>query len=248
MMGAGRAARRVRAARRDRAASAISAAGTLVLLLSACRLAGQEPPSHAQPAASAPALASAGPSATAEPTPAGTRAQPGTPYDVQAILDAMASSRRPGGVPEELQNRQVAASIAHAAWTWDGAPWQSLSISAACGPDACSLELAGAANGEAGTDLYSFTVDPDARHVELVGTDLHGYPAGLEAELDAAARATLDPERLEGLALVSARWLPPPETDRYWLAYRSGGEEGAPRLDVLLDLAGGEVLDVVRAD
>jgi hypothetical protein len=165
---------------------------------------------------------------------------------VDDILEAMAASRRPGGVPAELQNRQVAASVAHAAWTWDGAPWDALAISGSCGPERCTLELAGTAGQGAGEDLYSFSVDADARRAELVAADLHGYPSDLEADLDAAARAALDPKRLEGLALVGARWLPPPDRDRYLLAYRSGGEEGAPRLDVLLDLATGEVIDVVE--
>jgi hypothetical protein len=217
----------------------------LTLLASACRLAGQAPASLAGSPGASPAATAGEASASAQPTAGAVLSEPGAPYDIDAILDLMASSRRPGGVPEVLHNRQVAASIAHAAWTWDGRPWDTVSVSAACGPERCSLELAGASNGGAGTDLYSFSVEPDARRVELIATDLHGYPAELEAQLDAAARAALDPERLDGLALVGARWLPPPDTDRYWLAYRSGGEEGAPRLDVLLDLVSGEVLEVV---
>jgi hypothetical protein len=219
----------------------------LALLLAACRLAGQQPLSTTALPSSPPAATPQSTPASAAPTPGGMLSSPGAPYDVDAILDAMAASRRPGGVPEVLQNRQVAASIAHAARSWDGNAWETLSISASCGPERCSVELAGEARGGAGTDLYSFSVDPEARRVELLASDLHGYPATLEADLDAVARAALDPKRLDGLALVSARWLPPPDTDRYLLAYRSGGEEGAPRLDILLDLATGEVLDVTEA-
>jgi hypothetical protein len=219
----------------------------VVLALSACRLAGEAPSASTDVSSPPSAAASKAAAPSSAPSAGGTLAEPGTPYGVDEMLDAMASSRRPGGVPAELQNSQVAATLAHQAWTWDGAPWESLSISAACGPDACSLELAGAPAGAAGADLYSFNVDPDARRVELLATDLHGYPESLEADLDAAARAALEPSRLEGLALVGARWLPPPDTNRYWLAYRSGGEEGSPSLDVLLDLASGEVLEVSRA-
>jgi hypothetical protein len=223
----------------------------LLLSLSACRLVGEAPPASSVASTGAEATPLALGSSAAKPSPAsstaGWLADPGTPYGVDEILDAMASSRRPGGVPEELQNPQVAATLAHRAWTWDGAPWESLSISAACGPDTCSLELAGAPAGGAGVDLYSFSVDPDARRAELLATDLHGYPASLEADLDAAARAAVEPRRLKGLALVGARWLPPPDTNRYWLAYRSGGEEKSPSLDVLLDLATGQVLEVRRA-
>jgi hypothetical protein len=230
-----------------RSRSRPAAALIVVLVLTACRLVGEGPSASTDVSSPPSAAASKAAMPSSAPTAGVTLAEPGTPYGVDEMLDAMASSRRPGGVPAELQNNQVAATLAHQAWTWDGAPWESLSISAACGPDACSLELAGSPAGAAGADLYSFSVDPDARRVELLATDLHGYPESLEADLDAAARAALEPSRLEGLALVGARWLPPPDTNRYWLAYRSGGEEGSPSLDVLLDLASGEVLEVTRA-
>jgi hypothetical protein len=173
-------------------------------------------------------------------------AQPGTPYTAAELLAAMRDSRRPGGVPDELKREAIAGAIAEQAWTWDGEPWESLSVGAACGADACSLDLAGAPSGAAGTDLYSFTIDPTSGAVELLSTDLHGYPPALEEKLDAAARAALDSTDLDGLALVGARWLAPPDTDRYWLAYRSGGEEGSPGIDVLVDLATGDVLEVVE--
>jgi hypothetical protein len=156
----------------------------------------------------------------------------------------MRDSRRPGGVPDQLETHAVAAAVAAQLWTWDGEPWGILSVGGACGSDACSLDVAGSTDGTAGTDLYSFAVEPGSGAVSLVDADLHAHPADLEAEMDAAARAALDEAQLEGLALVGARWLPPPETDRYWLAYRSGGEEGAPMLEVLLDLASGEVLRI----
>jgi hypothetical protein len=160
----------------------------------------------------------------------------------------MRDSRRPGGVPDELETDAVATAVAAELWTWDGAPWQTWAVGGACGPDTCSLDVAGTPAGGAGTDLYSFSIGLDREAVTLVATDLHGYPAALEAELDAAARGVLAATDLEGLRLVAARWLPPPETDRYWLAYRTGGEEGSPRLDVLLDLASGEVLEVSEVD
>lgn len=209
--------------------------------LTAC--ARGEPPGSAPPVAQSP-----DPTATPAESrshPEATLASPGTPYDATAILAAMRDSRRPGGVPDQLETEELAAAIAEQTWTWDGAEWESISIGAACGGGGeCSLDLAGSPSGGAGTDLYSFSIDPAAGTVNLVSSDLHGHPAGLEAELDAAARDALQDDRLQGLALVGARWLPPPDTDRYWLAYRSGGEEGAPLLDVLLDLATGEVLEV----
>jgi hypothetical protein len=233
----------IRATALQRAALTVAC---LALASGACRLAGQPPAALQSSSASSPTPAASAGAPSLQPTPPGPLSTPDRPYDVDAILQAMADSRRPDGVPDELQNRQVAASVAHAAWTWDGAPWEALAVSGSCGPELCSLELVGTNGDGAGEDLYSFNVDPDARRVELVAADLHAYPRDLEADLDAAARAALDPERLEGLALVSARWLPPPDRDRYLLAYRSGGEEGAPRLDILLDLATGEVIDVME--
>jgi hypothetical protein len=171
-------------------------------------------------------------------------ASPGTPYTAADVLAAMRDSRRPGGVPDELETDALAAAIAEQLWTWDGEPWATWTVGGACGPDTCSVDVAGAPPGEAGTDLYSFEVDRGSGTLTPAGTDLHGYPPDLEARLDAVARRALDAARLEGLALVGLRWLPPPETDRYWLAYRSGGEEGSPRLDVIVDLATGDVLEV----
>ncbi|HEX6128804.1 MAG TPA: hypothetical protein VF071_07280 [Candidatus Limnocylindria bacterium] len=213
-----------------------------LLLLAACRAAGT-PVASPVPVVSVPPASPAG-SETAAPTAPRPVAQPGTPYAATDLLAAMRDSRRPGGVPDELETEAIAGAIAERAWTWDGEPWESLSVGAACGPDACSLDLAGTPAGGAGTDLYSFAIDTASGAVELLSTDLHGYPADLEEELDAATRAVMDPDELDGLALVGARWLAPPDTGRYWLAYRSGGEEGSPGIDVLLDLTSGEVLEV----
>jgi hypothetical protein len=115
-------------------------------------------------------------------------------------------------------------------------------VGGACGVAECSLEVAGSTNGMAGADLYSFTVDAAAGDVALELSDLHAYPAALDAELDQMARAAAGDE-LADLAFVSARWLPPPDQGRYWLAYRTGGEEGAPGLDLLLDSATGAIVE-----
>ena len=216
--------------------------GALTLfLLAACT---SQPPSSA-PGSVAPSLApiTTAP-ASGAPSPDGTLASPGTPYDATEVLAAMRDSRRPGGVPDELETDAVAAALAAALWTWDGQQWASWSVGGSCGPETCSLDVAGSPSTGAGTDLYSFVVDRVGGGVMLSSTDLHGHPPGLDARLDAIARGALEPAALDGLRLVSGRWLPPPDTDRYWLAYRSGGEEGAPRLDVLVDLASGKVLEV----
>jgi hypothetical protein len=214
------------------------AGATCVVLLSAC---GGPMPSAAPDASveASRAAPSGAPSGAA-----GTLATPGTPYTAGDVLAAMRDSRRPGGVPDELETDALAGEVAAELWTWDGEPWTSWSVAGSCGVESCTLDVAGSAANGAGTDLYSFDVFRETGAVALASTDLHGYPPALEARLDAVARGSLDAASLEGLSLVGVRWLPPPETDRYWLAYRSGGEEGAPRLDALLDLATGEIIEV----
>lgn len=232
----------------------------MALVLCACQPSAQGTPATASPSPAASPTASppssatppASPSArpTTRPTaspPGAPRAHPGRPYDAAAILEAMRSSRRPGGVPDQVETDAVARAIADATWTWDGSAWSSISIGGSCGPATCTIEVGGSAPDAAAADLYTFRVTLADEAVTLRATDLHAYPSGLEASLDRAARAAVPHRRLRGLALVAARWLPPPDTDSYWLAYRTGGEEGSPGLDVLLDLASGEVLRIEDA-
>lgn len=166
----------------------------------------------------------------------------GQPYAAAALLAAMRDSTRPGGVPDELETDAVAGAVADQIWTWDGQPWQTLSVGGACGPAECTLEVAGSADGMAGADLYILTVHPGGGDVALESSDLHGYPAALNASLDGVARAAAGDE-IGDLTFVSARWLPPPDEGRYWLAYRTGGEEGAPGVDLLLDAATGAIVE-----
>lgn len=209
-----------------------------LVLLAACT---NQPPSVAPGSAASSVPTAGGATASVRPSASVAKlATPGTPYEAADVLAAMLDSRRPGGIPDELKTESVAAALAAELWTWDGEPWASWTVGGACGPQACSLDVAGSSAAGAGTDLYSFVVERGSGAVTLAGTDLHGYPQDLETTLDAIARRALEPADLTGLSLVAARWLPPPQTDRYWLAYRSGGEEGAPRLDVLVDLATGE--------
>ena len=206
---------------------------SLTLALAACG-----GPSPSGTASDASLAGSSGPSASAGAV------VPGRPYDAATLLAAMHESRRPGGVPDELETDAIAARLSERVWTWDGKPWTTLSIGGACGPSRCSLDVAGSRNGAAGADLYTFAVAGDGA-VTLVTADLHAYEAWLDSTLDAAGRAAAA-DQLTGLAYLGARWLPPPDQGRYWLAYRSGGEEGAPGLDLLLDLATGRILDSRR--
>jgi len=223
--------------------------GALVLVAALLAGCGAEAPpqsSDASPTSTtghSPA-ASVMPGSGGSAAPGESLARPGTPYSPAEVLAAMRDSRRPGGVPDELETDAVASAVAAELWTWDGDPWLSWSAGGACGPQMCSLDVAGSPASAAGTDLYTFVIDAGSGAVTLASTDLHGHPTRLEARLHAIARRELEAADLDGLSLVGTRWLPPPDTDRYWLAYRSGGEEGAPRLDVLVDLASGEVLEI----
>jgi hypothetical protein len=212
----------------------LPSAGLLLasLALAACT----EAPPSATASLDQPATASASPEPSQGVLPSAAQ-----PYDAAALLAAMQNSTRPGGVPGQLETDAIAAAVAQRIWTWDGQPWDIFSVGGACGGSECSLDVAGSADGMAGTDLYSFTVMPGNAAVSLASSDLHGYPAALGAALDEIARAAAGDE-IGDLAFVSARWLPPPDEGRYWLAYRSGGEEGAPGLDLLLDAATGEIV------
>lgn len=204
--------------------------------------AGQTDASGARhPTASGAITEDSGPIASRAPSPTPTPSlAAGRPYGADEILAAMRDSRRPGGVPDELETEQIAAGIADQLWTWSGEPWASISIGGSCGPARCSLDVAGTPAGAAVEDLYQLEVAGGV--VTLVGSQLGGYSPSLEPELDAIARSRIG-DRLEGLILQSARWLPPPDLGRFVLAYRSGGEERSPALDVTVDLRTGEVVE-----
>ena len=174
----------------------------------------------------------------------GTVSRPttGRPYDAAQVLAAMRESRRPGGVPDELETRAVATALAAAIWTYDGRAYPTLLIGGSCGAEHCTVEVSGAPAGAAGADLYAFNATPALGTVELLAADLHGYPAGIDALLDRVVRGELPEDALDGLALTSATWLLPPRIGFFQAAYRSGGEEESPGLDVVVDLTRGTVI------
>jgi hypothetical protein len=198
------------------------------------------------PSASASASAAASPDASASVQPSPPALEPGRPYDAAAVLQAMRSSRRPGGVPDSLETEAIARAIAERLWTFDGAPWPAMVVGGSCGPERCTVDVAGTPDGADGEDLYTFSVAPAEATVNLLVADLHGYPSSLDSLLDAVAQHGLPPGRLDGLKLLGARWLPPPDTGQFVLSYRSGGEEGSQALDVVIDLPSGSVLEVRR--
>jgi hypothetical protein len=175
--------------------------------------------------------------------------EPGQPFDADTLLAAMRDSRRPGGVSGEIATEAVAAELADSVWTVDGEPWTTMSVGGSCGPQTCTLELAGAAAGAVGEDLWIFEVTPATGAVDVVTADLRSLPADLFARLDETARASLPSDELEGLDLTNLRWLPPPDETQFVLSYRSGGEEGEPcGMDVTLDAAVPEIVSTAPVD
>lgn len=218
-------------------------------ILAGCATAVPSPPASTATSGSptpAPAPdASAGPDRPTA-TPALALPDAGRPYDAEELLDAMRDSRRPGGVPGELQDTAIASALAERVWTIDGRPWDTISAGGSCGPEGCTIELSGSTATASGEDLWVFSVEPATGRVELVTADLHAIPDEVAVDLDRLARAADAEGILQGLLFTSARWLPPPAEHRFALAYRSGDEEESCAVDLELDAAAGRVTDVAR--
>jgi hypothetical protein len=179
---------------------------------------------------------------TAAASPSRTSAvavDPGHPYDGSAILAAMRSSQRPGGVPDQLETEAIAAEVAERVWTFTGDPWAVMSIGGSCGPSTCTLEVGGTPAVAVGEDLYVMEVTPASGSVEVVEASLRGLTQDVVDRIDRAARAAWRGNELEGLVLASAGWSAPPDEAAFELSYRSGGEEGSPGMDVIFDVESG---------
>lgn len=211
-----------------------------VLALAACGVATPTPSSVTSAAASAAVSTPAGPS----PSAAIALPEPGRPYDADDLLAAMRDSRRPGGVPEELQDATIAAELAERLWTLDGRPWEAMAAGGSCGPSTCTLELSGGRSDAAGDDAWVLRIDPAGGAVEVVSADLHAVPDRIAAALDRWARALDRDGTLDDLRVTAVRWLPPPSEDRFRLAYRAGDEEGSCSVDLELDVAADRLTEV----
>ncbi len=111
----------------------------------------------------------------------------------------MRASRRPGGVPDTIETEQIAGAIADGLWTFDGSAWPAMVVGASCGPERCTVDIAGTPDGADGEDLYTFSVTPATGSVSLLVADLHGYPSSLDPLLDGVAQEGVSPGRLDGL-------------------------------------------------
>ncbi len=214
----------------------------LVIAATAACTAEAPVPASPTPTPTSVPTATASPDATPSPTPSQTQGPSGvelpavgTPFDAATVLTAMRDSRRPGGVPDQLETDAIASALAAATWTFDGQPWTTMAVSGSCGPEACTVELAGARPGSHGDDVWIFEVRPAQGLVSVTSAELRGMPNELLPSLDELARSLAPPATLDGLLLTSARWLAPPEIGRFALAYRGEGEEGSCSVDLTLD-------------
>lgn len=201
------------------------------------------PPTASPPSASRSAPLPSEPSPSERVIPGLALPQPGPAFDAATLLDAMRTSRRPGGVPDQLETDQIAATLADTLWTYGGEPWATMAIGGSCGTQTCSLEAAGTRPNSLGEDLWVFEIVPGTGSVTVASADLSAIPIEIVDPLDDLARMLFRPGRLDGLALASVRWLPPPSDGQFVLSYRSGGEEGSCGADVTIDAVLPEIVE-----
>lgn len=149
----------------------------------------------------------------------------------------MRESRRPGGVPDEIETDAIATALAGAIWTFDGQPWTTTAIGGSCGPESCTLEIAGVRDGMTGDDLWVFAVIPATGSVEVVSAELRVLPTEVPVFVDQLVRSVDAAGSVTGMLLTSLKWLPPPDEGMFVASYRTGGEEGSCGVDVTLDAA-----------
>jgi len=206
------------------------------------------PPTAAPPSASRSAPLPSEPSPSERVIPGLSLPRPGPAFEAATLLDAMRTSRRPGGVPDQLETEQIAATLADTLWTYGGEPWTTMAIGGSCGTQTCSLEVAGTRPDSLGEDLWAFEIVPGTGSVTVASADLSALPTEIVDPLDDLARMLFRPGRLDGLVLASVRWLPPPSGGQFVLSYRSGGEEGSCGADVTVDAVMPEIVEDIPID
>jgi len=222
------------------------ALAALVALLTSCAAAVPSPSaSDPAPSATPASTQSSIPSPDAEGL---ALPEPGRPLDATTLLAAMRDSRRPGGVPDELETDAVASAVAEAIWTFAGEPWATMSAGGSCGPETCTLEISGADDGAQGDDLWVFEVVPSTGAIEVTSADLRSLSPDLIGRLDERTRSLFPSGTFEGLSLTNVRWLPPPDDGRFVLSYRSGGEETSCGTDITVDALVPEIVSDLPLD
>lgn len=186
------------------------------------------------------------------PTPAVSAAppvaDPARPFDAESILAAMRESRRPGGVPDQLETLAVASAVADELWTIDGEPWAEMTIGGSCGPVRCTLDVAGRHADALGEDVWALEVIPGSGEVAVLDARLASIPPDVVALVDERARRFEPTIDASGLLLTAARWGGPDAPSVFELSYRSGNEEGSCALELRVDVAEGGVETVSATD
>lgn len=213
----------------------------LAIVVAACGAAPPDSPRDGTPAATPSGVPSPDPAITPQPS-ASSAGQVGRPFVASDILEAMRLSRRPGGVPDELQTEAIAWAIADEIWTLGGAPWTSIVVGGSCGPTECTLEVSGAPAEAVAEDLWVFTITPASGAVAVASTVLRGMSPSLLDRADGVVRNSPSAPASEAI-LTSGRWLPPPDDGELILSYRTGAEIGACGVDYTVDVDGGTVID-----
>jgi hypothetical protein len=162
----------------------------------------------------------------------------------------MRESPRLEGVPARVLSEAVAQQIAERIWTWDGKPYQRWQLEGSCGPRRCELGVQGVPSftppEDEHIDGYQFDVSVQDLTVKPVRADgrqlLAGYPAALDAELDAIVRSGVDASLLQGQTVAGATWSPPPDSGIFELSYTDGNEEGGRSSLATVDLRTRKVL------
>ncbi len=106
---------------------------------------------------------------------------------------------------------QIAAALAERIWTFDGEPWTTMAIGGSCGPQTCTLEVAGTRPDRLGEDLWVFEVTRRPDRSAVASADLRSLPTELVDPPRSSSRgARFGPGDLDGLVLASCAGCPRP--------------------------------------
>jgi hypothetical protein len=222
--------------------SALRAAAAHAILVAA--VAGCGSVATYGPATGKPSYTAPPPTPTLTPARKPTTTVHGTPYAADDVLAALGASG--SRVPSQLRSGPVAVAIADAlavsVLTYDGEPYRELTLSGSCDDDGlrCDLQAKGVpafATDRDAADFYTYSVEVGTGVLTPAGEPaLRGYPAELTSTLDAAARTSLG-DRLRGMSLLAAQWMPEPAADAFLLRYGTGDEEPDQHVMVRFDRA-----------
>jgi len=170
----------------------------------------------------------------------------GTPYTADDLWAVMCTER--WGLAAQARQPWIAAALAPRIWTYDGQPYQELSVGARCesGDRQCDLQVEGTpgyAPDRDASDEYIFEVLFETRTIEDVDVGLGGFPHERVPEIDRAVRALIG-DQIGDRQFQGLSWLLQPPDDGFRLRYGHGDTEGEQALLVEYDRATNRVLSV----